>query len=96
MLTEKQSEGLNDLLDAVRGCEESDNRLRREELKKVASLMLENELTKKQRLVLLLLYGDNLTGRQVAERLGIRETAVSNLKKRALLRLRRVARYTLH
>ena len=93
MLTEAQSEGLCELLDSVRGTEESDNRSRIAALKGVAAQMLAAELTERQRTVLLLLYGERLTQREIAKKLGIRETAVSNLKKRALLKLRRLAKY---
>ena len=93
MLTESQSEGLSELLDSVRGTEESDNRTRVAALKRVAAQMLSEELTERQRTVLLLLYGERLSQREIAERLGVRETAVSNLKKRALTKLRRLAKY---
>lgn len=93
MLKGAQTEGIKELLDCVRGTEENDNRLRRDRMKEVTVRLVQNELTARQREVLLLLYGRGLTGREAAKILGVRETAVSNLKKRALCRLRTLAQY---
>lgn len=93
MLRETQLEGLRELLRAVQGVEENDNALRREQMKRFTRLALESGLTTRQRQIMLMIYGQGLSQRQVAQELGLTESAVSARKHRALERMKRLAKY---
>ncbi|MEQ2456707.1 sigma-70 family RNA polymerase sigma factor [Flavonifractor hominis] len=54
---------------------------------------LREDVTEKQRQVLLLYYSDGLNMRQISERLGVNKSTVSRTIKRGETRLRRCLRY---
>ena len=94
MLKGKQLEGLKGLLDILQGTAESTNKTERARMKRFLPVAMENGLTDHQREIIKLIYVDGLTQRQAGERLGIKQPAVSNIKRRAIDRLRDLSRYT--
>lgn len=92
-MRETQLEGLRDLLKAVQGVEENDNLLRREQMKRFIRLALTSGLTRRQQEIMQMIYVDGMTQRQVADALGLGESAVSARKHRAIERMKRLAQY---
>lgn len=91
MLRGTQLEGLRELLCSIRGEEESDNSLSRERMKRFVSAAISNGLTKRQRELITLIYVDGISQKEAAKRLGMSQSAVSEMKKRAIGRLKRLA-----
>lgn len=89
MLTGEQLDGLNDLLDGMRGVAGSDGDSRRERMKRSAAAALQ-KLTRRQRRVLTLLYVEGLTQQAAAKRLGRSQSAVSRMHGRAIVRLQKL------
>ncbi len=93
MLRETQLEGLKDLLQGIGGTEESTNGRERERMKAFVGLAMASGLTPRQREIMVLLYGEGLSQREVAEKLGLCESAVSGRKKRAIERIKDLSKY---
>ena len=95
MLNSTQLEGLSDLLKSIDGAEESDNSLSRERMKRFIRVALEQGLTSKQGEVIRLIYIDGLKQKDAAKMLGMSPSAVSEMKKRALARMKKYAVFML-
>lgn len=93
MLRGSQLEGMSELLDCVRGCEESDNSVRRERMKRFAAAAIESGLTSRQKELMTLLYTEGLSQKQAGEVLNMSQSAVSNMRRRALERMKSLAKY---
>ena len=93
MLRGTQLEGLRELLCSIRGEEESTNSLSRERMKRFLYAALESGLTKRQRELIKLIYVDGMTQKQAAERLSMSQSAVCEMKKRAVARMKKLAVY---
>lgn len=93
MLKGEQLEGLRGLIDSVQGKEESTNATSRERMKQFLYLGIAHGLNERQKEVIKLLYVDGLTQKRVGELLNIKQPAVSNIKQRAIKKLRDLSRY---
>ena len=71
----------------------SDNSQQLGALKRNLARALREDITDRQRELLLLYYGQGLNMRQIAERLGVDKSTVSRTIKRGEVRLRRCLRY---
>jgi len=95
MLNSTQLEGLSDLLKSIDNAEISDNSLSRERMKKFIRTAINEGLTKKQREVVRLIYIDGLKQKDAAKLLNMSPSGVSELKKRALARMKKYAVFML-
>lgn len=73
--------------------EAEDNRWQRQALRQALARAIQEELTGRQREVLLLYYLEQLTMQQVAERLAVNRSTVCRTLQRGEARLRRCLRY---
>ena len=64
-----------------------------ERIKRVISLVIRNELTEKQRQVLLMYYFDNKNIIEISKELGINKSSVSRLISRAKMRIEKALKY---
>ena len=80
-------------LAAYRDEEAEDNRWQRQALRQALGRAIQEELTGRQREVLLLYYLEELTMQQVAERLAVNRSTVCRTLQRGEARLRRCLRY---
>lgn len=65
----------------------------REKMKRFLRLALDHGLTEHQREVIHLIYVDGLSQKQAGELLNIKQPAVSNIKRRAIAKLRDLSKY---
>lgn len=93
MLSGKQLVGLRGLMDSLHGKEEITNSAEREKMKRFLRLALDHGLTEHQREVIHLIYVDGLSQKQAGELLNIKQPAVSNIKRRAIAKLRDLSKY---
>lgn len=71
----------------------SDNSAQMERLKRNLVRALQEDVTSRQRQVLLLYYGERMNMREIGERLGVDKSTVSRTIKRGERRLQRCLRY---
>lgn len=93
MLKGAQLEGLQGLIESIQGVEESTNAAKRERMKQFVALAVEQGLNEHQREVINLIFVDGLSQKRVGELLNIKQPAVSNIKQRAIRKLRDLSRY---
>ena len=60
-------------------------------MKKFLSAALTQGLTDKQRELIRLIYVEGMTQKEAGKRLGMRESAVSGMKKRAIARMKKLS-----
>lgn len=93
MLNGKQLEGMRGLMDSLQGKEEITNAAERERMKRFLRFALDHGLTEHQQKVIHLIYVEGLSQKQAGELLNIKQPAVSNIKRRAISKLRDLSRY---
>lgn len=93
MLRGKQLEGMRGLIDSLQGKEEITNSAEREKMKRFLHFALDHGLTELQRKVIHLIYVEGLSQKQAGELLNIKQPAVSNIKRRAISKLRDLSKY---
>ena len=77
----------------VRCMAEDDNTQQCRQLRRNLSSALREDITERQRLALMLYYGEGLCMREVGERMGVDKSTVSRTIRRGEQRLRRCLRY---
>lgn len=93
MLSGAQLDGLPELLQGLADGETSDNRAERSRLAALLRVLLREELTPLQRRVVLGLFLEGKSQRQLARELGVQPAAISRVKARATKRLHQCVWY---